>query len=472
MTGARTRIVWAHQVKGEGKRWGSGSSEFELLGFDTDEGKPRVILPGPASYANPGLTPDGSRVIFTDTIEGAVYVVDWEGANKTKLAAGFGLCAWVDPKTGRQWVYASKGEFGSPISRFLLDDPATRETVWDKPSGPTSGFQVSADGSRAGCLSKHPSGGTIYFDEDRHATHGWGCETGFAPDNSYRFFHMGEWVEHAGVNMYDADGANKRTVHFGRFPDSPGYDAWNPRWSTDVRFMTVSSPNAGPGQDVYLGVFDTDITRIDRWIRISYGPGQDLGAHAWIDPGLGYWSGEAPFSIAVTGPGGGEWAWEFGDGNTAEGSVARHTYEKPGRYTLMGRQGKLSLEGQVAVVSNAPPVVLDVGLRDERTLQVWFDEPVVLDNAAATLKSGVKVENVSAGHTKSDLVLHLAGTIRARDTLRMSGVFDRAAQRNPVPPSIPVRRPRWPADREDLLLLWGGPGHHLQQLVVMGGNGW
>ena len=456
MTGARTRIVWAHQVKGDAKRWGSGSSEFELMGFDTAEGKPRVILPGPAGYGNPSLTPDGSRVVFTDTSDETIYAVDWDGANRTNLCKGFALCTWADPDTGLPWVYAANHEFGHPIVRFRLDDPATRETVWDKPCGPSSGFQVSADGTRAGCLKKHPGVGTVYFDEDRHATHGWGCEAGFAPDNSYRFFHMGEWVEHAGVNMYDADGANKRTVHFGRFPGSPGYDAWNPRWSTDVRFMTVSSPNAGPEQDVYLGVFDTGITRIERWIRISYGPGQDLGSHAWIDPGLGYHSGEAPLSIAVPGPGGGTWAWEFGDGTAAEGAVAKHTYEQPGSYTLAGRQGEQALKGHVVVTSNAPPVVLDVGLRDERTLQVWFDEPVVLDNAAATLKSGVKVEKVTRGHTQADIVLRLDGRIRQRDVLRLDGVFDRAARRNPVASTIPVRRSPWPADREGLLLLWGG----------------
>jgi len=455
MTGARTRIVWAHQVKGEEKRWGSTSSEFELKGFDTVEGKARVILPGPASYGNPSITPDGSRVVFTDGPTRTMYVVDWDGGNKSKLGTGFTLCTWLDPKTGAQWVYACKGEFSGPIVRFPLDDPGSVETVWDKQCGPSSGFQVSADGSRAGCLKKHPGLGTIYFDEDRHAVHGWGCEAGFAPDNSYRFFHMGEWVEHSGVNMYDADGANKRTVHFGKFPGSLRYDAWNPRWSTDVRFMTVSSPNAGTEQDVYLGVFDTEVTRIERWIRISREPGADLGSHAWIDPGLGYHSGEAPLSIAVPGPGGGQWKWEFGDGAVAEGTVATHTYEQPGRYTLVGRQGKQVLEGQVVVVSNAPPEVLAAEFRDERTLQVWFDEPVLLDDVSAGFKSGLKVEGVTYGHTKSDLVLRLDGRIRKRDSLRLTGVSDRAAGRNPVPSSIPVIRREWPASREDLLLLWG-----------------
>lgn len=114
LTGARTRIVWAHQVKGEPKRWGSGSSEFALMGFDTEQRATRVILPGPDSYANPSITADGSRVVFTDAGDGTIYAVDWNGANRTKLASGFALCAWVDPATGVQWIYAGKAEFSVP----------------------------------------------------------------------------------------------------------------------------------------------------------------------------------------------------------------------------------------------------------------------------------------------------------------------------------------------------------------------
>lgn len=124
LTGARTRIVWAHQVKGESKRWGSGSSEFTLMGFDTEAGKEHVILSGPASYGNPSITPDGKRVVYTDVSENnTIYVVDWDGKNKTKPRSGYALCPWIDPDSAVQWVYASKAEFNSPIVRFQLDSP-------------------------------------------------------------------------------------------------------------------------------------------------------------------------------------------------------------------------------------------------------------------------------------------------------------------------------------------------------------
>ena len=53
MTGARTRVVWQHEMTGKSKNdeyaW---SAEYQLMGFDTEERKARVILPGPASYGD------------------------------------------------------------------------------------------------------------------------------------------------------------------------------------------------------------------------------------------------------------------------------------------------------------------------------------------------------------------------------------------------------------------------------------
>ena len=46
MTGARTKIVWAHKIAGAKSAWGGNSSQFELVGFDTADGTERVILPG------------------------------------------------------------------------------------------------------------------------------------------------------------------------------------------------------------------------------------------------------------------------------------------------------------------------------------------------------------------------------------------------------------------------------------------
>ena len=53
MTGARTRVVWQHEVLAHDGDDGYGwRACYELRGFDTAEGISRVILPGPASYGD------------------------------------------------------------------------------------------------------------------------------------------------------------------------------------------------------------------------------------------------------------------------------------------------------------------------------------------------------------------------------------------------------------------------------------
>jgi hypothetical protein len=76
MTGSRTKIVWVHRVAGTGEDLVGNGPEWELMGLDTAEGKTRVILPGPASYRNPCISPDGEKVFFTDGDSNTIYSVN------------------------------------------------------------------------------------------------------------------------------------------------------------------------------------------------------------------------------------------------------------------------------------------------------------------------------------------------------------------------------------------------------------
>jgi len=182
------------------------------------DGKERVILPGPASYGNPSITHDGSRVVFSDVPAGKVYVVGWDAKNKRFLVNGFGLCTWFDSDTGIEWVYAGAAEFNYPVNRYQLDNPQVKESVWNKVVSCSNGFQVSADGTRTGSEFPHPNAGVATLPNGSWQHYGNGCEGCIAPDNSYRFFHMGESAGHSGVMMYDGGGINKRMVPFIDYP--------------------------------------------------------------------------------------------------------------------------------------------------------------------------------------------------------------------------------------------------------------
>ena len=457
MTGARTKIVWAHHVAGSGGQWGGGRAEFELMAFDTTPPHRRRLLPGPASYGNPSITPDGRRVVFTDVPELKIYSVDWKGGQKKLLTEGFALCAWKDPKTRKIWVYAGQAEFNAPIFRFQLDEPSVREVVWEKPASCTNGFGVSADGTRAGSMFPWPSAGVAILPNVSWSQYGHGCEGCLAPDNSYRFFHMGEAAGHSGVMMYDAGGSGKRVIRFNNFPNRGRQDSWNARWTTDVRFLTVSSPNSGPRQEVYLGEFDERFTRVTRWIQITDRPRQDLVSHAWINPGLGVRSGEAPLTVEIPAPepGGGPWEWDYGDGGAkAKAPGGKHTYARGGRFTVTARRGEKLVKGHVSVRPRKAPAVTAAGLLDEVRLLVRIDEPVVLREAKVTLASGTPITRMALDETAQKLVLHLGGRLGASDTLRWQGIYDLAQVPNRLAEPVALRRPTWPSVRSDLVLLW------------------
>jgi len=456
ITRARTKIVWAHQVAGQAKKWGSSSADFELMGFDAADGKKRVILPGPASYANPSITPDGSRIVFSDVPSRKVYVVDWNGKNKKAIADGFALCTWVDVKTGIQWVYAGEAEFHSPIYRYQLDNPEVKELVWSKVCSCSNGFQVSADGSHTGSEFPHPNAGVATLPNGSWQQYGRGCEGCIAPDNSYRFFHMGESAGHSGVMMYDRGGINKRMVAFNNYPGRGRQDSWNPRWSTDVRFLTVSSPNSGSMQEVYLGEFDENFTRVVRWVQISNRPGQDLCSHAWLDPGLGFRAGEVPLTVEIpTPPEGGEWEWDYGDGAKESAPAGRHTYRKAGQYRVTARRGDTVIKGSVHAYAAKAPSVAAVLFFDEAHLAVAFDEQVQLKDAKVSLKSGTPIKGLSLNPGGSRLLLELGGKIGNTDSVHIEGVYDMAQVPKPLEKNVfPIRRPAWPADRSNLVFLW------------------
>jgi len=467
MTGGRTKIVWQHQVTGVSKEgdymFGENvhKAKQELMGFDTADGLMRRILPGPASYAHPTFTQDGSRVVFTDAPNQKIYVVDWDGRNKRYLRNGFASCTWVDPKTGIHWVYAgSGGGYSTRVIRFQLDNPKISELVWDT-APQTFGIRVSADGTTGGGEFSWPRAGVANLLNGTWRQYGTGCNTGFAPDNSYRLFHMGRGdpVSHYGVLMYDAGGVNRRRIWFNVEADQLRQTSGIPRWTTDVRFLTVSWPESGPrqkDQDIYLGEFDEDFTFVRHWLRITNRPGIDSFAHAWIGQGLGRYTGQVPFTIELPALyAEEEWEWDFGDGRKEKLRGGKHIYTKPGRYRIIGKRGEQIVRGSVNARQARPPSVTDVRLYDEAHLAVTFDESIQLKDPQISLASATPVKGWKLASVGSVLTIELDGKVAANDSVRLEGVFGRAQVPSALDDNVvPILRPSWPADRSELVFLW------------------
>jgi hypothetical protein len=320
--GARAKLVWQRRPSlfpGGGE---TRESTYSLVVFDTDERKERELVPGPVSCANPGITPDGSGVVYSDIENRTSYLVSWDGKTRRKLLSGdffYAFGVWRDPKTGIDWLYAGDnfqpekfmrvwGEktealgiggkkeqafhewtqmSATAVKRYRLDNPGVGETVWDK-SPVRTRFRLSADGTRAGGAFPWPKQGVANLSEGTWKLYGMGCMPDLAPDNSYRFYHL--VGKHTALTMYDANGERTDSV------DLPGEGhTWHPRWSNRVRFLTVTAPflswsvpekNMGNSSWTYFCAFSEDFKSFRKTVQITdprmKGEVADGNAVAWI----------------------------------------------------------------------------------------------------------------------------------------------------------------------------------------------
>ena len=472
LTGAQTRIVWLRH-----KTWDTpqtpklgldGGAGYCIMAFDTAEKGERELVPASELY-NPLISPDGRRVIYSAVTEGKpqIHCVDWNGANSRLLGDGFAQSTWRDQATGIEWVYASNsgGNDAAFGDRLQLDKPETRERIY---TGRLSNrFSLSADGTRGVGEFPHPLSGMFYtrtgqVDRKDYRT---GCNSYISPDNSYLVTIMSGG--HDLVTLYKPDGSNRdiRLIPPGLKPLKLGGGGcvWNPKWASDARHMSVAGPfkQLGPDHaDIWLGQFADDFNSITKWVQVTDNDYLDVYAYVWVDPGLGQYAEEAPYTLTVPSAavGQGKWAWDFGDGDT--GTEGKHTYQTPGSYTITATQGDRVLRGRVTVKPRTKPRVMTAKIFDDEHVQVEFDKVVRIDKAAFSLKSGVAIADAALDGVGLRLNLTLAGPLPEADTLRVKDIRDLAQEPNILTEDLKIVRPDWPAVRSGLVFLW--EAHHKQ----------
>lgn len=297
MTGSRTKIVWTRGYRDSGGT---------LMGFDTADGRERVIVPAPEICHVPWFTHDGRRIVYSgSTASRSAYVVDWEGRNRRRILEGryfFVLGVWWDAATGIEWVYTSDAtsheadaelaargsavtnHTGLAVRRYQLDNPSVWESVWDKaPTGVRT--TVSPNGKQLVGEFPWPNCGIADLTAGTWKLVGQGCNANLAPDGSGLFFYM--IGDHRHIKIHDKDGAEKAQIALNTMPGNekdPKRAVWRPRWSNHVRLLTVQSADLGPDADVALGRFDESFTTVEAWVRIADTPEYDGNAQAWIEP--------------------------------------------------------------------------------------------------------------------------------------------------------------------------------------------
>ncbi|HUW34181.1 MAG TPA: PKD domain-containing protein [Planctomycetota bacterium] len=338
------------------------------------------------------------------------------------------------------------------LIRFRLDDPKVRETVFSRAPVNTAPFSVSADGTHAGGGFPWSNMSVAVLPDHGWQWYGSGYGGNLAPDNSYRFMHIGfphtlqQEINTGGVNMYDEGGINRRAIRF----DKGG--ARVARWSNDARFLTVYS-----GQAIWLGRFNERFDAVEAWAKVNGQNGPLIDPHAWVDPGLGRFTGEAPLTVAFLPPAaGGEWAWDYGDGARDKAAPGKHQYTKPGTYTVAARNGDTTITGFVRVNAHVAPAVAATAQVDATHLWIAFNKRVKLDGAKIEVTGGPAVKSATLNAEASELVITLAAPLEKDATVLLAGVTD-VTEASPRLPQSPLAGPTatvahraWPANPDRL----------------------
>ena len=233
LTGRPTRLVWSQAVNNPGDAYAQ-SPTFRLLGYDTESSSgPRPILPEVAGYTKPLLTPDGSRVVFSNRRENTIYLVNWNGSDRRKLTNGVASHVWKEPAQRRRMALRPH--------RRRQPGPTDRPPAARQPERPASRLEQGQDRHRRDSLVPH-----LRRRQDRRRRLPLAavrrrrvCPTAAgnstpaaagrrsAPDNSYRMFVF--QGNHRAVSMFDKGGKNKRTMAINKAPDINGRDVYHPR---------------------------------------------------------------------------------------------------------------------------------------------------------------------------------------------------------------------------------------------------
>ncbi|MEI6257310.1 MAG: PKD domain-containing protein [Planctomycetota bacterium] len=464
LTGAETRIVWMRHKQWETYKGGlDGGPGYSIVAFDTGGKGERELVPEGEIF-NPLISPSGRRVVYSAKTDGKLqmHCVDWNGANRRILGEGFAQWTWRDPATSIEWVYASNagGTDAAFVDRFQLDQPETRESIYT--GRLANRFSLSADGTRAVGEFPHPATGMFYprtgqLDRKDYRD---GCNTYMSPDNSYFVTIMDSG--HGLVTLYKPDGSSRdvSVIPPGLKPLKNGGNGcvWNPKWASDARHLVVAGPFKNLGSDradIWLGQFADDFNSIAKWVQVTDNDDMDVYAYVWVDPGLGQYAGEAPYTLAVRSDvtGLGNWKWTFGDGTT--GTEGKHTYGKAGTYAITARQGDRVLEGTVRVTERVAPKLRNALVLDDRRVLLTCSEPIQVAAAKVTLASGTAATKLSLDSEGSGIIAEFAAPLAAKETLTVTGVTDGAQAPNEMAAvQAQVVRPDWPSNRAGLRYLW------------------
>jgi hypothetical protein len=458
-------LVWESNRSGNWRLWLRRLDGGGLVQLSPEEGD--------RQHCCPHISPDGTRVAYLSVgpearhqfpengLEGELRLLMVDGSGERALGPARAYCdhravVW---RSDRELVHID----GQGRTRLLdLESGVGRMLIADGMRH--NGWLVDASLRWAATAALGPV--FAPFDSERGTVAArsplGGCAPYFASDGVWGF-----WGAGAGgpINRFElATGRSSILLakNDPRMPAGHGY-LYFPMISRDGTLFAVGASadehdHFQANYDVYVAELDPRTLEIvSTPLRYTTDPGTDRYPDVWRLPlPLGRHAGKAPFAVVLEPAGGGEWQWDFGDGNQARAPRGRHSYETPGVYRVEARQGERRLAGLVAVEPAAPPEMVGAEVRRAgQEVVVRFGEPVEVAAARAELASGRAIAELAPGADGRSLQLRLAERLEGPDRLRLAGITDRAQRPNELPATeVELAAPAWPIRRDGLIFLW------------------
>lgn len=320
LTGAPTKVLWAQHLGTDNTDAYSTGSNHQLMGLDTRDGLgAHVLLKAKGNYSRPLISPDGSKVIYTqkkyklDSKKRKHYSVkimatDWDGSEPKELNNGYAVAVWNDPATKIDWVYAARDIVPSSriawaareLVRFPLNAPDKVEPMWNRTQISPDNIQFSRDGHRASGQFAWPNGGHFIWkaDESEFLRTMTGCWAAMAPDNSYVSWMLDG--NHRQANLY-APGSPPKTWHldFSKIEGLSKGEIYHPRWTNHPRFIALTGPylgersktgsgfigKGGKTAEVIIAKIRPDLQGFEGSVKLTTNTFGDSYPDVWIESG-------------------------------------------------------------------------------------------------------------------------------------------------------------------------------------------
>ncbi len=467
-----------------------GSTPGELVRYDLSNG---TVRDSKVLYsATPGITeahigPFGQRIAFCRA-DGTLGIMNSDGGNITELGrfiaegkmkkgepASTGL-QWPATDGGR-WLYYTSHE--NELKRIDLQSKkhevvvtfnraVAGEFALSPDATPTSGYFVKRTDNYAVVIYDLARG-----DGDLYSVPVWapGCGIGMSPDGTMFASNDGT---HTVCSLVDMHARRQHSFRISEWDGDPtkgvkeraklGWAWQHFRWSrNDMEWITVKQAPL-VGESTHVIQFSDAM--LYNWVqkRQINVTGNRAGTFdrpggAWAnsdDQLLGYYRGEAPFTVDIADArlAGSEWSWRVGDGNSGStGPRFQHTFTEPGVFTVIAQRGDQRYRAQVTVEPRRAPTAT-VQVVNPGYLLISFDEAVTGDGKVR-LADGTAVAQANLSVTGRQLQVALAKPLAGSTQVYLEGFTDLAQQPNPISAApLEVTVPAWPINHEGIVYRW------------------